>query len=61
LIVGEAPNFSGSEGGPFSPSQVIFNLKANGAGFDWIIDNALPAWLVATPAGAIFPTMGMWM
>ncbi len=52
LIV-EAPataNFSGPQGGPFSPASRSFKLTSAGPGFRWSIDQTLPEWLSVTPS-----------
>jgi hypothetical protein len=43
--------FIGLEGGPFSPPQNAFHLSAVGHGLKWSLEETIPYWLEATPAG----------
>jgi len=46
LSVSEFPDFTGSQGGPFSPTEATITLTAKGTGFNWSLDlTDFPPWL----------------
>jgi formylglycine-generating enzyme required for sulfatase activity len=43
--------FTGEQGGPFSPKEILLQLKATSRGFHWSIADATPPWLKVIPHG----------